>query len=683
MSSSTKYITFLLCLTMIVACRKEEREWRVNVVAPIFQADLSLDDLVADSLLKTNGDNSYNLVYVFENTIDSFGQVLNVPDTVRETRVSLQQLVLGDDALVDTIRLRDIAPETILVNGQTIVLPAQDISDAGGGQEIDISEEFFKSATIKSGYLDIDLHNDLPVEVELLIFKLTNKNDGALIALDTFKNILPFTSASKSIDIGGKSIDGILIGEMVRVKTKESVGPVLIEANKGVRIELQVRDLQVEKAIAIFPEQVLVHDTSDVKYNLGKAKVTEMYIWSGNITVTVRSTIEEAMVITYSIPNSGKRRDFYDPILFTFNVPPAKPGTTEIFTKTVPINEYAIRYNGKDPLNAPYYNTLYSELKASTVYSGIERNLSLSDSVFISFALTDINPAYAIGEFGDRSFGVKDTLKLDGLKKLQGGISLEDATLELELTNGFGIEADFTLNSLESVNNRIKKVVPLNYFIVGTTELIRRAKNPPFTPFQTRWFMTSSNSNIKSMMENLPDMISYDVGLTSQPNGSRDFTDFIFDVSTFKTKLTLDLPVSFGLDSLRLNKLADFDFTSIKNNEQIISGVFKLKVENDYPIDAYLVLEFLNAEQEVLFKAFKDQIIAAASLKPGEDLTVGPQLTYLETEIDENDMELIRNSKYIRILTMFDTPDSENHKVYDHYQLKTKLLADFVYEQKL
>lgn len=653
------------------------------MITPIFQADLDLTDIVADSLLNTNGDNSYNLVYAYENTIDSFSEILQVPDTVNESRVSLQQLVLGDQSLVDTVRLRDIAPETILLHGRTVVLPAQDITDAGGTQEIDISENFFRQATIKSGFLDITLHNDLPVEVEILIFKLTNKNDGEVIALDTFRNILPFTSASKSIDIGGKEIDGILVGEINRVKTKESVGAVLVDANKGVRVELKVRDLEVEKATAVFPQQVLVKDTTEVQYNLKNAKVTEMNIRKGNVAVTVISTIEEAIIINYTVPNSGKAGNFSEPIDLTFQVPAASPGKAQEYTEIVPIDGYTIRYKGKDELSAPFFNTIYSELTASTVYSGIERNLSLSDSVIVKFGLIDIAPSYAIGEFGNRNFGVQDTIEVDALKNLRGNMNLEDATMELEITNGFGIEADFTLNSLSAINTREKKVVDLNYFIVGNTELILRALNPPFLPFIRTYTMTSANSNVKDLMEALPNKIAYDVDLESQPNGSRDYTDFIFDIGSFKTKLTLELPVQFGLDSLQLNKIADFNFKDLKNHDRIISGDFKLRVDNDYPIDIFLELEFLNEQNEVLFTAFSGQKIEAATLKSGSDETEGAQLTYLRTEVSEADMNLLRDAKFIRIRSMFDSPASGNHKVFNHYQLKTKLLADFIYEQRL
>ena len=76
---------------------------------------------------------------------------------------------------------------------------------------------------------------------------------------------MPFSSAHKSIDISGKEIDGILLGEIVKLKTKASVGPVLVDANKGVRVELKVRELELEKATAIFPQQVLVEDTTEVK----------------------------------------------------------------------------------------------------------------------------------------------------------------------------------------------------------------------------------------------------------------------------------------------------------------------------------------------------------------------------------------------------------------------------------
>jgi hypothetical protein len=42
--------------------------------------------------------------------IDSFGDYLDVPDTLNRVNVSLQQLVLDDRELADTFTLREMAP---------------------------------------------------------------------------------------------------------------------------------------------------------------------------------------------------------------------------------------------------------------------------------------------------------------------------------------------------------------------------------------------------------------------------------------------------------------------------------------------------------------------------------------------------------------------------------------------
>lgn len=64
-----------------------------------------------------------------------------------------------------------------------------------------------------------------------------------------------------------------MVGLVKRVKTKASDNPVLVEANKGIRLDLSIRDIELEYATAIFPSQNLLEEKQEVKYNFGPTEL--------------------------------------------------------------------------------------------------------------------------------------------------------------------------------------------------------------------------------------------------------------------------------------------------------------------------------------------------------------------------------------------------------------------------
>ena len=61
----TIHILLFLAVVIFVAtsCRNKESGWDTNLLTPIATANLSIANLVSDTLLTTNADNSLNLVY--------------------------------------------------------------------------------------------------------------------------------------------------------------------------------------------------------------------------------------------------------------------------------------------------------------------------------------------------------------------------------------------------------------------------------------------------------------------------------------------------------------------------------------------------------------------------------------------------------------------------------------------
>jgi hypothetical protein len=209
---SSAFICLLSGYLLFSGCKRDiETTWDTNISTPIAQADMDLSNLVNDTIIVKNSDNSLDLVYDYRLAVDSIDQYLDVPDTLQEKSVTLGKLVLDNRTLSDTITLGEIYPLSRLLNGQTLDLQAFDEGSATG-TDIDITKEFFKQAKFKEGFIDMTLSNDLPVEAEKIVFLLVNKSDQQIIIYDSFLNVMPNTSVKTTKSIAGKKIDGVLTG---------------------------------------------------------------------------------------------------------------------------------------------------------------------------------------------------------------------------------------------------------------------------------------------------------------------------------------------------------------------------------------------------------------------------------------------------------------------------------------
>ena len=63
----TKHLLFItLTLILLFNCkRKEDTSWDIDVLSPVVKTTLTIDDLVEDSILSINSDNTVDLDYKF------------------------------------------------------------------------------------------------------------------------------------------------------------------------------------------------------------------------------------------------------------------------------------------------------------------------------------------------------------------------------------------------------------------------------------------------------------------------------------------------------------------------------------------------------------------------------------------------------------------------------------------
>ena len=264
------YYLLLVGVVFLSACRKEKFSSESNWVAPLLQTKLDLGDILPDSITQEGPNGELTVVFEEEYGVSNLEDILEIPDRVEEIEVSLTSLVLDDRSFTDTLTLLEIYPASVLLNGQTTELGAQDIT-SNEGTVLDVTEQFFTTATFKEGYIDISISNDLPVEAEVLEFELRNDDDKEAIVSGVFTNLAPGTTVQETYDLAGLTVDGVLELIVKRVKTKASNGEVLIDVTNGIRTTITVRGLKPLVATAIFPAQNLVEQAEETKYDFGGA----------------------------------------------------------------------------------------------------------------------------------------------------------------------------------------------------------------------------------------------------------------------------------------------------------------------------------------------------------------------------------------------------------------------------
>ncbi len=680
-----KQFAIILLLTIVlIGCKKEKFRTDSQWLTPVVKTNLNLGNLIPDSSLQINADKTANFVLQEEYGISSLEDVLVVPDRVETIEVTLSSLVLEDREFTDTLTLAEMYPASLLLNGQTTTLPAQDINSSNG-TVIDVTEEFFTTATFNEGFIDIEVHNDLPVEAEIIEFELLNNDDKSVILSGVINNLPAFGSDTQTHSLAGKTVDGVMEMNVTRIKTLASPGPVLIEAHKGLRTKFSVRGLKPQVATAIFPAQNLITKEDETLYNFGGAELTRIIVKEGDILMKVESTIEEAIILDYSVPNSSKQGEpgF---IQKEWTIPPAPPGDKVIVEERFPIDGFDIILKGEDNYSHPLFNHIYNVLIARIEYSGIERTLSLDDKIKIEFGLVDIKPHLVTGDPGLHQFNVADTIGLDFFKRVGGEVSLEDATFEIDIENSFGIEALININSIVGSNNRAQRNVGLISPEISNPIFLNKAiNNTEFIPDTVSIVLDKSNSNLKQFLENLPDEIKPDMSATIRPNGTVNQSDFAFDHSSVTAKFTLNIPIAIGLDKLTLVTKEPIDLFKNEELDQVKEATITIDAKNGFPISATVELEFLDENENLLLTLFTagSNLIEAAEEDPLAGKVTEKMESEISTVIDPAKMQILRDAAYVRIKTMFDTEDAARFRIYDDYDIDLKLITEITYESKL
>lgn len=420
--------------------------------------------------------------------------------------------------------------------------------------------------------------------------------------------------------------------------------------------------------------------TSETTYQLPGVQLRTVVIKSGYVNFTVRSKVRESTVFVYGIPCAT-----LNGVPFSINVivPPRIGNTQGVYSQTFDLSGYTFDLTG---ISRNKINTIFTSLTASISVAAADTVLvNPNDSLIIDNTFYNMLPYYAKGYFGQNTFNIGPAqTKFTLFNRIVGGtIKLEDVKFNFKIENPIGLDARVYINNLSSINSRTGNTVNLVNTIIGSPININRASESAGIVYPTyaNFPLTTVNSNIKSMIENLPDRFGYSIQINTNPLGNiSGSNDFIYSDKLLKASIDMEIPLSLVATNLTLADTLALNISSSKGTQNVHGGTVTLFANNGFPFDAALQFYLLNDKNVIVDSVlgFANTIDAApinASLH-----AIGKKLTKVVATISETKMNLLYTTKKVILTVKFNTSAQPQYiKIYSDYAIDVRLVGDFNY----
>lgn len=434
----------------------------------------------------------------------------------------------------------------------------------------------------------------------------------------------------------------------------------------------------------LFPGDIVVNNaTAETTYELPGVELRTIIIESGSVNYTIKSFVHEVTNFVYSIPCA--KDEFGVSFLINVDVPAAVGTTPGVYNQTFDLSGYTIDLTG---INNDKVNTIYTSLTAKIHPAGSPVLVTNNDSLIIDNTFSNIIPYYAKGYFGQNTFDIGPDVSEFTLfnRIIDGTLQLEDVTFDLKLQNSIGMDSRVNIYNIASINNRTGNTINLINSVIGSTININRASESGTTVYPTyaNFPLTTSNSNIKPMIENLPDQFGYQLRVQTNPLGNvSGSNDFIYSDKLFKAQLNMEIPLSLVATNLTLADTLDMSISS-GGEQNVNSAVLTLFANNGFPFDASLQLYMLDENNMITDSIFGyantiDEAPLNSSLR-----AIGKKLTKIMVPVDETKMTKLFNTHKVLLKVKFNTSAQPNYvKIYSDYTIDVRIVGDINYTVQL
>ncbi len=292
---------------------------------------------------------------------------------------------------------------------------------------------------------------------------------------------------------------------------------------------------------------------------------------------------------------------------------------------------------------------------------------------YFDLQMTGIVIKKVTGYVGQFEFPIyTDTLDLDLFQKqINGSLHFADPTVHVIAKNSTVAPARITFNSVKALYNKAQND---SILISGEGLPEDWDINTPASEYGTAvtgFVLNATNSNIKEVLDRIPDQIIFSVSGMVNPSG-RITNNIIDDSSRISLFTELKLPLYGSADNLILEDTFDINFENIDNFNSV---EFKTTFENSFPVDLGIQVYFLNREYNIIDSVFQQgNVITHADFNPETGKVIAPSMNVFTEKVSAGRMEELKYSgAKVIVKASLNTPGQDQVKIFTDNNLQFHL----------
>lgn len=437
--------------------------------------------------------------------------------------------------------------------------------------------------------------------------------------------------------------------------------------------------------LTVPPGQVLIEDTQNVELTLDGIGLVTARLKEGKVTMVVESTIPEKTVFEFDLPGATLNGI---PFHFADTLPPGTSSSPSTFTTTLDLAGYELDLRG---VNLDKVNTLKSTSVAYIDPNGGVTTVPANSAVTFSRVFEGFLPEYGKGFFDrrDESYG-PDFTSIGVMNNFGTGVlMLDDATMDLTITNETGLDFQLLISELISINNRNLNNVDLDHSVTRAPININRALDLGQTaadikPYVTQIELNSNNSNITDFIGNLPDQLRYSLDMVVNPLGANSGgNDFIYYQTGVAVDAVVDIPLRLSINDLELHDTSRVILTDTLDpniSERVLEGDLIINIDNDFPVNSLAQFYLVDFNNQIFDSLLSEPTVIQGGIPDASTGRVTERAeTTLTTPLSEEKIDQLYRASAVLYKITFNTTTSNSVAFYADYRMNIQINADFRY----
>jgi hypothetical protein len=423
------------------------------------------------------------------------------------------------------------------------------------------------------------------------------------------------------------------------------------------------------------PAGQTIASNNDIKsFAFEPAKITQVDITDGYLVFTCFNPLMVPLVVTYSIPAA---KQYGTPFLLQEIIPASNGSSPYAYTKKIDLRDYSIDMRGPSFDNC---NRFATSLNITTSPDhGTSQVITGQQFVFFT-NFEGLHLKYVKGYLGnDTQSSGPDTTTVDFLRRISSGtFGLSSVDVALNITNSIGADIRLIPQMLISNNTRSHQSVALSGDIIGKSYNITRASQTnqstnPVRPTSTT--IQFNNTNIKALIENLPDQFIFKSSIQTNPMGNISCgNDFVYAGNGLKADLKIKIPLSFKANTLVLSDTIDYNID--QNESPINNGTLMLLISNSFPVAVKIKLYTLNNNLQIIDEITAPNQLVNAGYENTSHSPI-PISSSIKISLPEATLKRFLASKKLLLVAELNTTNTNYVNINSGATIQVKIIGSF------